>query len=321
MLPRCPEEAIRPMFVPQFQPGLCETANRSGTRGVGYSNGLSYVVEHVLNTNIQILPCHVEAIGVVQSLHELCSDLLACTATEYLARRLGQGQECSLASLGRAFYVLFANLSEGSIHEGDHDQLSSYCIKGRSQYESVLLPSIAPLWAFLLVLPIPRLHSLSCLLHVLLRSWSWGSYNCISKINVNLSLEGWLPLLMSLSVDLSYLADRRGDWRMRLRLSGDELALAPAWRLVESEKLSHSFGYTLFCCIQVHDFNIIFLHLHGDVSASSSTRSEAPVSVSIASHAQSACLPLSHTVAFLCPVCTVAPLLCILLLKNIEGFP
>ena len=37
MLPKCPEEAIRPMFVPQFQPGLCEPANRSGTREVGYS--------------------------------------------------------------------------------------------------------------------------------------------------------------------------------------------------------------------------------------------------------------------------------------------
>ena len=36
MLPRFTEEAIRPMFVPQFQPGLCEPANRSGTRGVGY---------------------------------------------------------------------------------------------------------------------------------------------------------------------------------------------------------------------------------------------------------------------------------------------
>ena len=33
MLPKCPEEAIRPMFVPQFQPGLCEPANRSGARG------------------------------------------------------------------------------------------------------------------------------------------------------------------------------------------------------------------------------------------------------------------------------------------------
>ena len=36
MLSRCPKEAIRPMFAPQFQPGLCEPANRSGTRGVGY---------------------------------------------------------------------------------------------------------------------------------------------------------------------------------------------------------------------------------------------------------------------------------------------
>ena len=36
MLPKCPEEVQRPMFAPQFQPGLCEPANRSGTRGVGY---------------------------------------------------------------------------------------------------------------------------------------------------------------------------------------------------------------------------------------------------------------------------------------------
>ena len=37
MLPRCPEEFIRPMSVPQFQPGLCEpsSSNRSGTRGGG----------------------------------------------------------------------------------------------------------------------------------------------------------------------------------------------------------------------------------------------------------------------------------------------
>ena len=33
MLLRCPEEAIRPIFVPRFQPGLCEPANRSGTGG------------------------------------------------------------------------------------------------------------------------------------------------------------------------------------------------------------------------------------------------------------------------------------------------
>ena len=37
MLPKCPGEAIRPMFAPQFQPGLCEPASRSGTRGVGYA--------------------------------------------------------------------------------------------------------------------------------------------------------------------------------------------------------------------------------------------------------------------------------------------
>ena len=36
MPPRCPKEAIRPMFAPQFQPGLCEPASRPGTRGVGY---------------------------------------------------------------------------------------------------------------------------------------------------------------------------------------------------------------------------------------------------------------------------------------------
>ena len=36
MLPKCPEEVQRPMFAPQFQPGLCEPASRSGTRGVGY---------------------------------------------------------------------------------------------------------------------------------------------------------------------------------------------------------------------------------------------------------------------------------------------
>ena len=38
MLPKFPEEAIRPMFAPQFQPGLCEPANHSGTRGVGYTH-------------------------------------------------------------------------------------------------------------------------------------------------------------------------------------------------------------------------------------------------------------------------------------------
>ena len=40
MLPKCPDEAIRPMFAPQFQPGLCEPANRSGTMGVGYLSAL-----------------------------------------------------------------------------------------------------------------------------------------------------------------------------------------------------------------------------------------------------------------------------------------
>ena len=35
VLPRCPEDAIRPMFVPRFQPGLCEPSSRSGKRGVG----------------------------------------------------------------------------------------------------------------------------------------------------------------------------------------------------------------------------------------------------------------------------------------------
>ena len=30
MPPRCPDEAIRPMFVPQLQPGLCEPATRTG---------------------------------------------------------------------------------------------------------------------------------------------------------------------------------------------------------------------------------------------------------------------------------------------------
>ena len=50
---------------------------------------------------IRLFPRHVEAISVTQSLHELCSDLLGCTATENLAiaHLLGQGQEHGLISL------------------------------------------------------------------------------------------------------------------------------------------------------------------------------------------------------------------------------
>ena len=37
--PKIPRRGQRPMAAPQFQPGLCKPATRSGTRGVGYAFG------------------------------------------------------------------------------------------------------------------------------------------------------------------------------------------------------------------------------------------------------------------------------------------
>ena len=55
MLPKCPGEVIRPMFVPQFQPGLCEPANRAGTRGVGYMPATVLLSRHLVSTNTKIM--------------------------------------------------------------------------------------------------------------------------------------------------------------------------------------------------------------------------------------------------------------------------
>ena len=130
--------------------------------------GLKWLVvkEHVVQDSCEptlhrSFPRHIKAMGVTQSLHKLCSNLFTCTAIDHFAHLLSQGQEHGLVSISRAFHILFANLSEGSSHEGD--RLSSYSIKGRSDDEIVLLSFISLLWVLFLVssLSCPRALALS----------------------------------------------------------------------------------------------------------------------------------------------------------------
>ena len=110
---------------------------------------------------------------------------------------------------------------------------------------------------------------------------------------------------MALPADLSDLAGRREAWRIILRFSGDELALAEASSSLVSEKPGHSFGYILFS-IQVHNF--VFL---GTCSLLLRYHDGAPLLPSISSHVKDVPRPLSHTVAFMCLVapqeCRVPP--------------
>ena len=122
---------------------------------------------------------------VTQPIHELCSNLFTCTAIDNFVHLLSQGQEHGFVSLGWAFHIMLANLSEGISHKGDW--FSSYSIKGRSDDEFILSSLLSLLWVSFLVSSLSCLHSLSCLL--LLRSWG---NKCISKAQGLELVLGWL---------------------------------------------------------------------------------------------------------------------------------